>query len=189
MACVLGTNCGFVTVAPTDDPDDLAFPSNFGDGLSMQITSPAGNWIVTEMGMWQNSTEDPSACFNMGIYDDDDNNPGSLIATQCSGNYTVENSQQWNKYTGLNIPLDPETKYWLTLGTGYLEHGATYIVTTMTGAESSPQYRFEDTETCTLSDPFNVDGGTTGLIAIYALIEEVAVVPTPYYYTLLSRGH
>ena len=169
MAIVEGVNAGFVTVTPVDDPGGLAWPTNSGGGFAQRFTSPVGNNIVTELGFWQHGDNHVSANYNMGIYDDVDGAPGSLIATQCSGQVTTEDTAEWLVYTGLNIPILSSTVYYLGFAIDAIEANAHWIEST--GAEGH-KYYWEDGDDEVLSDPFVSAGSTVDFIwAVYAKYE------------------
>jgi len=173
MALILSTNCGFVTVAPSTDPEELGVPCD-GHGFAFRATSPAGNNIITEIGFWQGGSENDVAKYNAGIYANDAGEPGALIATQSTGQSTT-NVPAWYKYTGLNIPISPATIYWIAFGMEPVSQSNwTDIV-----SEAGELYRFEALDSETLSDPFVVDGGPAMLISIYAKYELApSVAPT-----------
>jgi len=173
----VGENCGFVLTSPEIDPGGSGSPCNTGVAFASRHTSPAGNNIVTELGWWQGGSDDsPLVHWNMGIYVDDAGEPGSLIVPQSTGQVTTLNTAAWYRYTGLNIPISPETIYWIAIGIGYLAHGANWIDLTW---DETQLYRYEDILDYTLSDPFNVEGGPTMLLGIYAKYEAApSVAPT-----------
>ncbi len=70
MALVLGTNCGFVTVAPTSDPTGTINDVQNTFAYASKFTSPATAIKVTEIGWYcDNATQE--ANFEVGIYDHD----------------------------------------------------------------------------------------------------------------------
>ena len=171
MALAKGTNCGFVTASPEGDPGGSGVPANSGEAFAGRFTSPAGNNIITELGWWQGGSDTSEAVnYNMGIYDNDEGEPGSLITTQETGNLTTALTAMWCKYTGLSIAILPETVYWIAVGIGVQGSGANYFDTQWDAGEL---YRYEDIEDYTLSDPFVVDGGPTMLLGVYAKYEAV----------------
>lgn len=104
-----GTNCGFVTVAPTTDPggssggiDTYARASKF--------TSPVGATKITELGWYcDNATE--VANFQIGLYNYDaaNNRPSTQIYS--SGDVAKGTGAGWKVVTGLNISISPSTVY------------------------------------------------------------------------------
>lgn len=174
MALVKGTNCGFLSASPEGDPLGTGLPANFSVAFAGRYTSPAGNNIVTELGFWQGGSDDnESVNYNMGIYDDDEGEPGSLIVAQVTGNVTTALTAEWCRYTGLSIPILPETIYWIAIGIGDQEHGSNWIDITW---DSNELYRYEDIAGYTLSDPFVVEGGPTMLLGVYAKYEALPAV-------------
>lgn len=172
MALILSTNCGFVTVAPTTDPGGLGVPCD-GDGFAFRATSPAGNNIITEIGFWQGGSENDAAKYNVGIYNNNAGEPGSLIATQSTGQSTT-NTPAWYKYTGLNISISPATIYWIAFGMEPVSQSNWTDI----ASDSGELYRFGAQDSETLPDPFVVDGGPAYLISIYAKYEAAPPAPT-----------
>lgn len=169
---VVGTNCGFVSAAPSIDPGETGLPCD-GNAFAFRATSPAGNNVITEIGFWQGGSENDDAKYNVGIYNNDDGEPGSLIATQKTGQSTT-NTPGWYKYTGLNIAISPSTVYFIAVG---IEPVSQSNWTDFVW-DADELYRFEALESETLSDPFVVDGGPTMLISIYAKYEAAPPAPT-----------
>lgn len=67
MAIVLGTNAGFVTVAPTTDPSgDTTFTIDSRSSV-VKDTSPAGATKIVEVGWWCNEATE-EANFEVGLY-------------------------------------------------------------------------------------------------------------------------
>jgi hypothetical protein len=175
MALVVGTNCGFCIASPEGDPLGTGSPLNNGDALASRHTSPVGNNVITELGFWQGGSDaNQSVHYNMGIYNTIEGEPGNLIVPQCTGNMTTALTAEWCRYTGLNIPISPETVYWIGLSIGISTFDANWVDITW---DDSALYRFEDIEDYTLSDPFNVDGGPTMLVGVYAKYEAVEGIP------------
>ena len=174
MALVVGTNCGFVSASPVGDPAGTGWAVNAGDAFAARHTSPVGNNIVTEIGWWQGGSDNsPSVNYNMGLYDDNAGEPGSLVTAQSTGQVTTVDTASWYAYSGLSIPILPETVYWIGIGIGIVGSGANYFDAS---ADASELYRFEDIADYTLSDPFSVDGGPAFLFGIYAKYEAVPAV-------------
>ena len=161
MALVIGTNCGFVTTAPTADPTD----GNVSiDNLAIVLkdTSPSGNNIVTEIGWWcENATEESN--FEVGIYD---HNVGDDEAEAVVGSISRTNAKGtdagWKVVTGLSIALTASTIHWLAV---QLDNTST---TTNTNTGGSGRRGFI-TGATTLPSPW---GTTTtfvsNLVAVYA---------------------
>jgi len=69
MALVLGTNCGFVTTAPTTDPQETG--ALFDDkSLAVKDVAPVGAIKITEIGFYSAAVSE-EANVEVGIYDHD----------------------------------------------------------------------------------------------------------------------
>jgi hypothetical protein len=144
MALVKGTNCGFVSSAPSVDPNGTSDPIA-GYQTAFKDVAPAGNNNVTELGWYESATTFTGAAYSMGIYSHDatgDGRPNALIATQSTGNSTTTDTSQWYKYSGLSIPVTGGTTYWIALAFP------------STGANSRTDY------TNSAGDQQNYDNGT-----------------------------
>lgn len=110
MALSEGTNCGFVTDAPTSDPGETNLGADNVERAA-KFTAPAGATAITEIGWWcDNSTE--AANFQVGIYDHDatNNKPNNLLAS--SGDVAKGTTSGWKKAT-VNQAITAGTVYWL----------------------------------------------------------------------------
>jgi len=111
MALVIGTNCGFVTTAPTTDPggnltETIDTRSNAG-----KFTSPVGAGKITEIGYYVNIATE-AATNEVGIYLHDSGNdkPNELLS---KASFAKGTTAGWKVASGLNIVIEPETIYWL----------------------------------------------------------------------------
>ncbi len=165
MALVLGVNCGFVPVAPVIDP--AGAPEWFDSkGCAFKDTTPAGAVKITEIGWWcDNATE--AADFEVGIYDHNagDNNPENLIGKSAAT--PKGTGSGWMTVKNLNIPVSPETIYWIAV---QLDDVAT---PTWHNYFTDAGYKWDakllQTE---LEDPWGVSAATQGrLVAYYAVWE------------------
>ena len=174
MALAKGTNCGFVTVAPTADPDDGAL-SAAAKALCLQDVSPVGSYKVTAIGWYQARASGGGATpYNAGIYGHDSENdrPGTLLATQQSGQACTADTEGWYAYTGLDIPLVSGTTYWIAVGLGQVGGNANYDGS---GSAAGQRRTVTDISGSTLADPHGAPGDdATRLIGVYALVEAAA---------------
>ena len=168
MAFEVGVNLGFVIDTPIADPDeDDTIPVDGGIYACRHI-APPGAYQITELGWWQDDGSNDAANYNMGVYDDDTNTPGSLIATQESGQATTANTAGWYKYTGLTITVTPYTTYWIGLAIEAVA-GANRLPLAGNPWCTGLAYHWGTGAPPTLSDPF-VSGGSNENISfsIYA---------------------
>ena len=172
MALVLGTNSGFVTTAPTSDPDG---PATFIDDKAIVTadTSPSGAVKIVEIGWWCNSATEESN-FEVGLYAADGavvpDEAGTLL--EVSRTHAKGTGAGWKVVSGLDWNISASTDYWLGV---QLDDTATG--TTTDGGGSGGMGRDDLISQSTLPDPFN--GGTftaTELTAIYAVTEEAPAV-------------
>ncbi len=168
MALVLGTNCGFVTVAPVADPS-----GSFGwtlDNISYALkdTSPIGAGKITEIGWWcDNSTE--AANFDVGIYTHNvgDNNPEAVVGSISADN-AKGTTAGWKKVTGLNIAITAGNIYWIAV-----QLDNTFTATTVDTTNSAGDKQdFKNAQT-ELPSPWGASDGTAErIMAFYAVWEE-----------------
>jgi hypothetical protein len=109
MTLVLGTNCGFVTSAPSGDPGSSQGASD-NRAIAFRLTA-ATNMTITEMGIYMiTATEDST--IELGIYssDGDNSTPDTLLG---SGSMAKGTTAGWKVISGLDIELTSGTVYWL----------------------------------------------------------------------------
>ena len=173
MALVKGTNCGFVTEAPTEDPGtDFSGDDVEARALASKDTSPATAVKITEIGWYcVNATE--AANFEVGIYDHNvgDDEPeavvGALDQTNAKGT-----GAGWKRVTGLDITIDPSTIYWIAIE---VDNTST---TTKISYNSVTGRRARKINQTSLADPWGASENlhSSRLLAIYAVWE---AAPTP----------
>jgi len=167
MALVKGTNCGFVTVAPSEDPAGGSSAVIIDTrARAVKDTTPVGAIKVTEIGWWaDNATQE--ADFDVGIYSHDagSNVPNALIGS--SKNNAKGTDSGWIKKTGLDISITAETIYWIGV---QLDNTATQTnIDYETKVGELAKYKSSQTS---LPDSWgSSDGGAAALIAAYAVIE------------------
>ena len=168
MALVLGTNCGFVTTAPTADPAGGGARNIDNDAAVIRSTSPANAGKITEIGWWKN-TDSEESNFEVGLYDTDGDSgvAGTLLEvsrTNAKGTGTgwVAASVDWT--------ITANKIYWIGL---QVDNTATSLQID-TQASGGSGYDALGAGQTTLPNPFG--GGTfltdsNGMIAIYAVVE------------------
>jgi len=179
-ALVEGTNAGFVTVAPSADPGGASTTTADYIVRIGKFTSPAGATTITEIGWWcDNATE--AANFEVGVYSDIVGTADWLLwASRTNAKGT---DAGWKKATGLSIPINENTDYWLAF---QLDNTAT---TTTVDYTTNASYT-RDRLTSKITAPFNWGTGlqAEGILAIYAVYNTIGtpaatitpVVPTTH---------
>lgn len=176
MTVVLGTSGGFVTVAPTADPDGGGSPSAIDGGSRVtRDTSPSTAGKIIEVGWWCDTASE-EANFEVGLYAADGatlpGEAGTLIhhsTTNAKGT-----DAGWKRVT-VDWAISASTTYWIGL---QVDSTAT---NTLINFESSGGAGFDiRSSVSTLPNPYG--GGTLtdsdGVIALYALWEEAEVTYT-----------
>ena len=168
MALVVGTNSGFVTVAPTVDPADSTI-SIASRAMAMKDTSPSENAIITEIGWWcDNATAE--ANFEVGIYTHNigDDEPEILLAGSSRTN-AKGTGAGWKVVSGLNIEVSSETIYWITV---QLDGSGTQTNQRSNGGDA----RCYKSSQSTLPEPFGTPNSNLNnfQVAIYAVVEGAA---------------
>jgi len=165
VSLVKGTNCGFVSAAPTTDPANSGAVVD-GACRALKDVAPAGAVKVTEIGWWS-SNDSEEANYEVAIYNHNsgDDNPEAVVGwdkTNAKGT-----TEGWKRCTGLNIAITPATTYWLAL---QVDNTATttrieYL------ADGGEKQDLNNGKTA-LDDPWGVSVYTdTYLIGIYAVYE------------------
>ena len=165
MALTPGTNCGFVTVAPTADP---AASNTIIDAYAYAVkyTSPATAIKVTEIGWYcDNATEE--ANFEVGIYAHDagDDEPGAVIGSLSQTN-AKGTGAGWKKVT-VDITIEPNTIYWIAF-----QLDGTTTTTYLNYAAGSSRFARKDDPQITLSSPWgnssvNYDNYDVAIYAVW----------------------
>ncbi len=115
MALVLGTNCGFVTVAPTSNPSGVNLTID-NNAFTTKDTSPATAAKITEIGWWCDSST-PEVNFEVGLYAAD----GVVVPGEAGTRLHVDTTNAkgttsgWKRVTGLNWAISASTAYWLAV--------------------------------------------------------------------------
>ena len=165
MTLIEGVNCGFVSVAPTEDPDGGT--STDIDWVSRAMKAETStDQILIEIG-WYCVNASEESDFDIAIYEHDaeDNEPGdSVLMIRDNAKGTTLG---WKRITGLNIELSANTTYWLAV---QLDNTATRTDIDLEIDESEELHRQSwQTE---LPDPWGDTenlGESTHLMAIYAV--------------------
>jgi hypothetical protein len=162
MALVLGTSSGFVTVAPTTDPDGEVATTIDGSSVVTKHTSPAGATRITEIG-WYRATGTNTANFEVALYADDAGVAGARLFVDATNSSA---SSGWLT-TAVDWTITENTPYWLALQMD--AHTGSSTIDSQTSGGAGMDLLATQT---TLNDPYG--GGAVadadGMRAIYALV-------------------
>lgn len=166
MALALGTNCGFVSAAPVDDPAEVAADvDNYATAL--RDDTPATAVKITEIGFWCDSQNDEGQNWEVGIYaDSGSDSPGTLLAGEDRTN-VLSAGAGWKSVVGLNITVVPETTYWI----GIQVDNSTVDTKYNYSAASGVGKYFYISGATTLPAPWSGGGSTTRINSYYAVWE------------------
>lgn len=160
MAVVLGTSSGFVTVAPTADPNGTGVTID-GSSVVTKDTSPATRGKIIEIG-WYRGSGTNAANFEVALYAE---SAGVAATRLFVANTNSSGSGGWI-VTAVNWAVAASTAYWLGLQMD-AHSGSSAVDSTTPGGAGSDVL----TSQTTLNDPYG--GGAvadaSGMYAIYAL--------------------
>ena len=162
MALVLGTNSGFVTTAPTADPNETGTTID-GSSVVTKHTTPADAEKITSIG-WYRASGTNTANWEIALYSDLVGVPTTRLFVDAT-NSTSSNG--WVT-TAVDWAVSPNTDYWLAL-----QMDAHSGSSSVDGAASGGAGSDVMTSQTTLADPYG--GGLVadadGMYAIYALVQ------------------
>jgi|WetSurSiteA1Bulk_404760.scaffolds.fasta_scaffold53288_1 hypothetical protein len=168
MALALGTNCGFVSVAPSSDPSGTSSQIS-SRSYSLKDTSSAAATKITEIGWYEDGTSNDKN-FEIALYAADGATVPGEAGTRiyyAATNAKTSSGNMWHTVT-VDWSISASTAYWITVQV------VTGDGTTWTNSAASGGSGYDRKTEETLSDPYG--GGTLydadGMISIYALYEE-----------------
>ncbi len=163
MAVVLGTNAGFVTVAPSTAPIGLNFTTD-GYARCTKHVCPAET-TVTEIG-WYTVGGHTAGAFKVGIYSHDSGSDtaDALLFSQSGG--TTSGVPGWQVISGLDWELTEGVTYWVAITVLAVSGSTTLDYSNNAGRSGTVVPAFGD-----FPDPFSSGSDTTQALAIYALVE------------------
>lgn len=160
MALELGVNCGFVTVAPTTDPQGTSAVDMAGYIRGQGDTMPAGYGIITEVG-WYAQRTGTSENYEVGIYDKDGENVGDLLKVSRTNN--ASSSLGW-KVASVDWVVPHDVYYFIAV---QLDDQTIHKIDRTSGGSDS----ILKSGQTTLIDPgTTISISTNYLVSIYALI-------------------
>ena len=164
MALALGTNSGFVTVAPTTDPAASLELTIDGNSLATKDTTPSGVGRITEIG-WYRAVGTNTSNFEVGLYSDNAGVPDVRLEVAATNS---SSSAGWITVS-VNWTISASTDYWLALQMD--AHTLSSTIDRETTGGSGYDFISGGGQT-TLNNPFG--GGAVaqpaGMAAIYALV-------------------
>lgn len=169
MAVVLGTNSGFVTVAPSADPAGTGVTID-GSSVVTKHTSPSNAVRITSIG-WYRESGTNTANWEIALYSDVAGVPVTRLFVD---NTNSTSSNGW-LVTAVDWAISPSTAYWLALQMD-AHSGSSGVDSAASGGAGSDIL----TSQTTLNDPYGggVLADSDGMYAIYALVElSPAIVP------------
>ncbi len=112
MAVTIGVNSGFVSTAPTSNPDGFTLSMN-DKALVTKDTSPATAIKITEIGWWCDSATD-EANFEIGLYAAD----GAVVPNEAGTRLFVDTTNAKGTTTGwktvaVDWDISELTDYWI----------------------------------------------------------------------------
>jgi len=112
MALVLGTNCGFVTVAPVGDPSGTATTSDNYARATKHVAPEDAN-VITEIGWWSNDISEETN-FEVGLYSHDagNNKPDARLFVD---NTNAKGTTAGWKTVAVNWEITPGVTYWIAI--------------------------------------------------------------------------
>lgn len=170
MALVNGTNFGFVTTAPVDDPGgSLLQYDNYA--YYVRATAPADG-IVTEIGMWTN-TIIANAPADVALYDDNSDTPNNLVGSVTETTVGAA-ANNWLRVSGLEINITKSTVYWIAFQVDNVPSSKYSDGTT----DAAEKYYY-DSGSVGLVEPAITDGSYGRSFAIYALYSPIGGPAAP----------
>lgn len=161
MALVLGTNSGFVTVAPTADPAGTNATID-GNAVATKHTTPVDAEKITQIG-WYRGAGTNGSNFEVALYSDLAGVPLTRLFVDATNSST---SGGWIT-VAVDWAVTESTAYWLAVQMD-AHSGSSSIDSATSGGAGSDLFAAS-----TLADPYA--GGAVadadGMYAIYALVQ------------------
>jgi len=169
MALALGTNSGFVTSAPSADPNGTGVTID-GSSVVTKHTSPANAVKITSIG-WYRASGTNAANWEIALYSDS----AGVAATRLFVDATNSSTSNGWLTTAVDWDITPNTAYWLGLQMDTHSGSSSVDSAASLGAGSDIQVGV-----ATLADPYG--GGAVadadGMYAIYALVAPISAAIT-----------
>ena len=112
MALVLGTNCGFVTVAPTSNPS-ASIVGIQNQAHAFKVTAPSDASKITEIGWWIDASNS-GGNYEVGLYSHDSGSDAPLTLLGSNKTNSLAGSNRWTS-ASVDIAITGDTIYWLVV--------------------------------------------------------------------------
>ncbi len=163
MAIVIGTSAGFVTAAPSGDPNGGSSTAQDTTSRAIKDTCPAVLTKISEVG-WYCNNATPEANYEVGLYSHDAGNDVPLNRLFVDNTNAKGTGAGWKTAT-VNWTITPETVYWIAIQLDNTTPNSAIDFET-TGSRTSIM-----TSQSSLAHPWNSAGITAYIMAIYAKVE------------------
>lgn len=171
MAVVEGTNCGFLTTAPTTDPGNPDSRTIKQVCNGAKFTAPA-NGTITEVGYWQEAGQvigPPN--MDLGVFSDDGTGLSPDEQLDSTGIISRPNFNNYWCSGAVSVPITSGTVYWIAVNVG---NTLQPITIGLDNSQNTYSY-VEKNQNPPLPDPWgSSDFDGVGLCCIYA-----KYTPTP----------
>jgi hypothetical protein len=178
MALSVGTNCGFVSTAPTADPTGGITGAVDAAAFFAKFTSPSDAVKITSIGWWCDTATEESN-FEVGLYAAD----GAVVPGEAGTRLQINATNAkgtgsgWKRVTGIDWTISGSTIYWLAF---QLDNTAT---PTIGDFETIAGTAVDELGTTALSDPagggaISNNGRTVALYAVYGTATNIKTYNT-----------
>lgn len=166
MAIEIGVNAGFVTTAPTSDPEGASSFFLSDDAFLVEDICPSNAVKINEIGIYLSVGDSNSPNWEVAIYDQSSLEPENIIGTKSTA--TLSSGAGWKKMTGLNIDVSSFQNQTLYIG---FQMDASIGSPTMDRSGTGQGTTFLNFNITNLPDPWITSGTTSRVFATYAVYE------------------
>jgi len=138
MAVTIGTNAGFVSAAPSADPEGSTGWVCDGHAQAVKDTSPSGSNNLTEIGYYvSGATEETN--FEVALYSHNavDDKPNARIDGSYDDTNAKGSTAGWKSSGALEYELAASTTYWIAVQIDVTSSATRIDYTTLSGQRDS----------------------------------------------------
>lgn len=163
MGLIYGTNCGFVTETPVDDPTVTATTLD-GHAIAIKAVAPAGATRITEIGWWHDYNAN-AGNFEVGLYSHDAGSdiPDTRLYVDNTNARTL--AEGWDSVE-VDWEITEGTTYWIAI---QCDSVGGYVKTDY--QNDGINRRSLDINTVSLPETWSADVTNDYAIAIYAVYD------------------